>query len=343
MALLTAVPAVSLGLCAQTPDGTPKRLSRLYLVVHALNWLELAPDSPLRQDPRWESWPGRCQTCYEYEQSLRAQYYRLLTTPDEGAAVMFLPSGMKGDPPLIAATERVYGGRCVVTSLDGSREAARAALGDGFVRGLEVDQGRARRFRGGELTEGEIGAWERSKAWACDLRQRLRANGYTFDPATVEVLALGEDWCGCAATYPIHMGRAWGLRQPILRRFDLMNPDCSQALLEASVIEQAIPLPRRVRLYLFRSSEGRWLGQYWEGLHGLYDRPHVALARFAPGTARLVSMAGDPTGNPAGELTIGVGCGGHTPYGAPLVQAEAGASLEDFRQALVSATVRDVP
>jgi hypothetical protein len=255
---------------------------------------------------------------------------------------MFLPSGMKGDPPLIEATEKVYGKRCVVCRLGGSPEADRIALGEQFVRGLAVDRGRAERFRGGELSEGEIGAWERSKAWALDLSQQLAANGYTFDPAEVEVIALGEDWCGCAATYPIHMGHAWGLRRPILRRFDLMNPDCSQLLLKASVIEQAIPLPKKVRLYLFRSAEGRFVGQYWEGMHGLYDKPHVAVVKFAPDTARLVDMAGNPRGELGGELTVSVGCGGHTPYGAPLVQPEAGVSLAAFRKALVSAAIRDV-
>jgi hypothetical protein len=35
-----------------------------------------------------------------------------------------------------------------------------------------------------------------------------------------------------------------------------------------------------------------------------------------------------------------VGCGGHTPYGADLVQAEPGLPLTDFRRTLLAASIR---
>jgi len=41
-------------------------LKRIYLMTHALNWLEFTPDNPLRKNPKWEEWPGRCETCYTY-------------------------------------------------------------------------------------------------------------------------------------------------------------------------------------------------------------------------------------------------------------------------------------
>ena len=344
---LTPLLLVAAGLLAAQAGERPpslelrplKRLPRMYLVVHALNWLEITPDNPLRKTPQWELWPGRCETCYQYEQPLKEKYYRLLSTPDDNAGVFFLPSGMKGDPPLIEQAKQTFGARCVVCRLEGGPEANRKALGDEFARGLEDDRRRAKAVRGTNLSEGEIAAWERSKAWAADLRTQLEANGYTFDPAQVEFIALGEDWCGCAGTYPIHMGRAWGLRQPIERRFDLMNPDCSPLLLGSTVIEPNIPLPGDIRLFIFRSAEGRFLAQYWEGVHGLSDRPHVAKVSFRPGSARRVDLFGQPRGDTGGEITLGVGCGGHTPYGSDLVQAEAGLPLPDFRRALVSAAI----
>ncbi|MBI2301749.1 MAG: hypothetical protein HYU66_22835 [Armatimonadetes bacterium] len=256
--------------------------------------------------------------------------------------MFFLPSGMRGDPPLIEAAQKTFGARCVVCRLGSSPAADREALGAEFVAGIAADRRRAERARGVELSEGEIAAWERSKGWAVDLRSQLEANGYTFDPTRVRIQALGEDWCGCAATYPIHMGRAWGLAEPIQRRFDLINPDCSPLLLKAALVEQNIAMPHGVRLFVFRSAEGRFLAQYWEGLHALYDKPRVAVVRFPPATARLTDVHGRTRDDGVGgELTLGVGCGGHTPYGASLVQSETGVSLPEFRKALVAATIRD--
>ncbi|MBM3475051.1 MAG: hypothetical protein FJX75_17455 [Armatimonadetes bacterium] len=324
-----------------SPAGEPgplKRLSRVYLVVHALNWLEITPDDPRRKTAEWEQWPGRCEICYQYEQPLKEKYYRLLSAPDDDTGVFFLPSGMKGDIPLIEQAKRTFGDRCVVCRPGYDP----TALGEEFARGLEADRRRAEEARGTNLSEGEIAAWERSKAWAADLSAQLAAAGYTFDPARVKVIALGEDWCGCAATYPIHMGRAWGLREPVERRFDLMNPDCSPLLLKCTPVEQNVRMPENIRLFLFRSAEGRLVAQYWEGMHGLFDRPHVARVTFPAASARLIDVFSKPRGDTiGGEVTMSVGCGGHTPYAADLVQAEPGVSLKAFRKALVSAEIRD--
>jgi hypothetical protein len=324
-----------------SPAGTPLRpLSRIYLMTHALNWLELTPDNPLRQTATWEQWAGRCEACYQYEFALKDKYYSLMAIPEPTTAVFCLPSGMKGDPPLIDLAGKTFGDRCVVCRLGSSPQAEREALGAEFVCGLEADRARAEALRGKALSEGEIGAWERSKAWALDLRSQLEARGYTFDPATVEVIAFGEDWSGCAATYPIHMGRAWGLARPVERRFDLINPDCTPVLLTSIPLQQSLPLAENVRLFVFRTAEGRFLGQYWEGLHGLYDVPHRVDVSFPPASARLVDGFGKPRGDElGGQLTLQAGCGGHTPYRADLVMSEPGVPAEVFQAALMAGTV----
>lgn len=325
------------GVAAEPPAPPPLRpLQRIYLMVHALNWLELTPDNPLRQTPRWELWPGRCETCYQYEFGLKDKYYALLSQPEPATGVFVLPSGMKGDPPLIELARKTYGDAVVVNTISDPKE-----LGPEFVRALAEERTRAEAARGA-LAEGEIGAWERSRIWAEDLRRKLAAQGYTFDPATVEIIAFGEDWCGCAGTYPIHLGRAWGLATPIVRRFDLMNPDCSPLLLDCSVVEQNIAMPGDIRLFLFKTSQGRLVAEYFEGMHALWEKPRQVTVTFAGGSARVVDLHGKPVGEEVhGVVAMGVGCGGHTPYAATLVMAEPGVDVAAFRQALTQGVVAE--
>jgi len=215
------------------------------------------------------------------------------------------------------------------------------AFGPEFVRGLEEDRKRAEAARG-TLAAGEIGAWEHAKTWAEDLRRKLNAQGYTFDPAQVVIIAFGEDWCGCAGTYPIHMGRAFGLAQPIVRRFDLMNPDCSPLLLGCSAVEQNLPMPGDIRLFIFKTSQGRLLAEFFEGMHGLWDKPRQVTVSFAAGSARVVDLHGKPVGDAVhGAVVMGVGCGGHTPYSPTLVMAEPDVELAAFRQALTQGVVTE--
>ncbi|PKO22700.1 MAG: hypothetical protein CVU38_08070 [Chloroflexi bacterium HGW-Chloroflexi-1] len=276
---------------------TLTKLSRIYLVVHALNWLEITPEDPRRKTQLWEQWPGRCEICHQYEFGLKEKYYRLLSVPDEAAGVFFLPSGLTGDIPLIELARKTFGNRCAVCAVEGSPERVQQAFGVDFADGLEADWRRVIENRGRwGLSKAEWDVWVHSKAWAIDLDRQLARAGYTYDPATVEFIALGEDWSGCAATYPIHMGRAFGLTKPIERRFDLINPDCSPVLLRATAIEQNLAMPENIRLFIFKSAERRLLAQYWEGMRGPFDKPHVVEVSFPPASVRLIDAFGNPRG-----------------------------------------------
>lgn len=344
LAVILSVLAITMGLIAaqERADMNLKRLDRIYLMIHALNWLEIVPGDPRRQDPHWEQFPGRCDLCYAYEQPLKEKYYALLGKPDEQAAVFIMPSGMQGDPPLIQLAQQTFGDRCLVCPLGYDVTANAAALGEEFAQGLAEDEKRARAIRG-ELPEGDVLAWGRSKSWAVWFTRELRRAGYTFDPQTVEVQALGEDWCGCAATFPIHMSRAFGLKTPIWRRFDLMNPDCSRLLLQATLVEQNLPMPSHIRLLIVRTAEGRLAAQYWEGQCGLWDWPHKVTVKFQRPAARRVGTGGEYfQDQPQQTVEVSVGAGGHTPHAAHLLMAEPDVSLEEFKTALLAGEVSEV-
>ena len=339
---------------ATTP--TPlKLLRKMYLLTHALSWIEITPDDPRRRTKEWEEWPGRCEICHDYEFKLQRKYQRLIRDAKKNEGIFCLSNGMKGNTELIELARKRFGPRCAVCRLDYDRDYNRQVLGANFAKGLEDDRRQAIKNRGPALAEEELAAWELSKAWAIDLNQQLESQGYTYDPTAVEFLAFGEDWCGCAATFPIHMGRAFGLAKPVERRFDLINPDCSRMLLKAKLVEQNLPMPEHIRLFIFKTKNepptwGRYVAQYWEGIHGIIDRPHLVEVDFPPDSVKEINLDGVGVRRALmkgigfgeelyGHIVMSVGCGGHTKIYATSVMAEEHLSLETFRAALLAGKV----
>lgn len=325
----------------------------MYLCVHALSWIDITPDDPRRQTALWEQWPGRCELCHSYEFKLQRRYGRLIRDAKDDEGIFFLPTGMQANTALIESARKHFGARCVVCSVEGSPEDVRRTFGSDFVKGLEADKRQAIGHRGRGLTKQELNVWTHSKAWAMDLDRQLEQQGYTYDRAAVEFMAFGEDWSGCAATYPIYMGRAFGLAMPIERRFDLINPDESPMLLRASLVEQNLPMAGHVRLFIFKTANvpptwGRYVAQYWEGIHGIEDRPHVVKVGFPPDSVKEVNLDGVGIGRARmawetlyGRIAMNVGCGAHTRYCSTVVMTEQGLSLKDFRAALLAGEVSE--
>ncbi len=340
---------------------SPNVLRKIYLCVHALCWLEITPDDLRRQDPWWEEWPGRWELARGLDVQLQRKHQQLIREAREDEGIFFLPTGFDSNNELIELAREHFGPRCVVCRLENDTEHNREVLGVDFVRGIEEDRQQAIKNRGPNLTERELYAWEHSKAWAIDLDKQLAERGYTYDPATVEFIAFGENWVGCVATFPIHMGRAFGLTKPMERRFDLINPDWSPMLTKATPVERGLPMPENIRLFIFKTEEnvgptwGRYVAQYWEGLHGLMDPPHVVTVEFPPDSVTECDLFGWEIGRARGTLgnqygregyyyghmVMNVGCGAHTPHYATLVMAEESLPIEDFRAALLAGKVSE--
>ena len=159
----------------------------------------------------------------------------------------------------------------------------------------------------------------------------------------------GGDWSYCSATYSIQMARAFDLAKPMKRSFDHIDRSCSPMLLRATVVEDGVAMPERIRLYVMRTKDGRYVAQYFEGIHGIMDCPHVVVVDFSPelvdsAAALEVDLWGEPVERRLGidarpgRVVMRVGCGGHTRHEATLVMADT-LSLEDFRSALLAGTV----
>lgn len=326
----------------KTPQGTAnkkcKLLRKIYLSVHALPWIGVGADDPRRRDPAWEQWPGRCETCQALDLELRLRIYQAIRGIQADEGLFILPSaGIPANAEMSAYARRLLGPRAVVCDFDYDRAVFLKALGSDFERGLAEDRRRALRFRAAGVSDAqfdnEMAAWERSKAWALNLRRQLESRGHAFDPATVDLVSWGADWCGCAATYPIQMGRAWGLAKPIERRWDLTIRDCCRRYVEATLVVQNIAMPEHIRLYIFRGANGRYYADYWEGLHCPMEPRHVVTLDFPAGAVRRLGEK-----RAGRRVTVKVGCGGHV-QSATVIEASRHFHLDDFHNVLTRGRV----
>jgi hypothetical protein len=342
------------GVAAEAAAGVPLRsLRKIYLSMHQGCWADCTPSDPRRKTRLWEQFPGRCELAYRLDLRVQERVLRLIRDAKEDEGILIVPNDLNNAPEraMIALAKQKFGRRAVVCDW---RQPA------DFKKGLEEDRREAVRRRGPNWESpqssppgAEFEAWANAKRMAASLRMQLEEQGYTFDPATVEVVSFGDDWMGCAATYPIHIAGAWDLARGVDRRFDLGISDESLLCLKLEPVEQNLPMPENVRLFIFKAPNeppawGRYVAQFWEGKHHVRDLPHLVTVDFPPGTVRVVNTDGleltfslgiHRPYNVGGRIEMGVGCGGHTPYPPTLVRAEEGLSLKDFRAALLAGKV----
>ncbi len=352
-------------------------LRKIWLSVHSLTWLALPPDNRERMDRKWNQFVERIPLAYPLEQRLQRDYQRVIDAAGDDEAIYFLPTHLEAADEIIEYADARLGARSMVSRVEGGAASKERAFGTDFFQGVEKDQREAVRNRGlpdgvltanelrldrasrdaapdlppGGLLQTEIRGWMQAKAWGLDLLAQAESRGLEFDPATVEMEAFGGDWCYCAASYPIQIGRAMGLANPIERRFDLINPAEGPVLLQSEVVEQNIPLADNIRLFIWEYTDShgpRFVAQFWEGIRGITDRTHEAVVDLPADAAQIVNLWGFPetralgvdTPSRHGPLRLSVGSGGHTPIASSIVMTDGRLPLDEFRDALTSAEIR---
>ena len=351
-----------------------KTLRKIYLVVHPLHWVDVPKDDPRRFDSSHADFPNRWELSRKLEFQLQTRYQKLIRDAKDDEGMFFLPTLEKSCGELLVMARKHFGPRLVALEdekgykFDCDMPHTHKLLGPDVSGALKHNLGKDRllatthRGQGWEQPDFqnpkglEWKFWEYAKTHAWYLRINLEKQGYTFDPATVEFEAIGENWSGCAATFPIAMGRAWGLANPVSRRFDLINPDGTLMLLKATLVEQNIPMAGNIRLFIFKTADepptsGRYIAQFWEGIRGVTDRPRVVDVDFPPGSVIEVTNYGVSTGGAIGvrtraygQLRMRAGYGSHFFHPATWAMAlNWKISLEEFRSALVAGKVQELP
>ena len=110
-----------------------------------------------------------------------------------------------------------------------------------------------------------------ARGWAERIKVELAERNLAFDPGSVRAEGWGESFEGCVANYSRYLGRYLGLADPIEVEFEMTVPD-APFLLDAKFLER-IPLPKDLRLYLWRLADGRLAGWYHRAFASIGDDP----------------------------------------------------------------------
>ena len=267
----------------------------------------------------------------EYTAKWRALLTAEGSKPD--TAVCFLTSGPEASATVELARQ-LFGPRCIVDPDDKS-PATKALLADDLTASFN------QRGMISEWTPYEMWTSTNARRWTEGLKVELRRRHLNYDPARLRLVALGQQWGGCLAKYSAFMGRYLGNTRPAEIRPDL-SPYAGYPL--KATFRQSFTLDRHVQLFLFETADGRPMAQFFDGLRGVFEPPHVALVPLASAQVDLISVPPNstqqtqPVANPIATekimVDVGDGC-------RPVLTTVIGKNLtyEAFRAALTNTAI----
>jgi len=312
--LLVLVPPAALG--AEPTAAVRRPVTTLYLFVHCLGGSMSAAE---RADytERWRDLFGR-------------------VGGDPETAICFLSSG-EASLAVAELARKSFGDRCIVDPRDDGPETRNLMLRD-----LQV----AFRDRGmnGEWEPYEMWTSTNARRWSEGLKAELATRGLALDPARARIIACGRAWDGCLAKYSAFMSRYLGLSRAA-EMIPALSPDAGSPL--GGAFRERVPLDRHVMLYLFETADGRPYGQFFDGLRGVAEPPHVAAIDIDRSRVKLMtlnpqgSMRPQPVVNvlASGPLLVDV-ADGCRPVFTTVVGS--GIGYADFKAALVAARIEPV-
>jgi hypothetical protein len=319
MKMTMAVFAVGLLIPAAAADppaaaGTPRPpITKLYLFVHCLGD-GMDPVLTAKYVGRW-----------------RELFAREAANPAN--AICMLSSGT-ASLSVAEEAKRAFGDRCFIDPRDDSVDTRML-----IVRDLQHAFGQ--RGMNGEWTPYEMWTATNARRWSEGLKVDFRSRGLTYDPATLRVVACGRAWGGCLAKYPPFMSRYLGLEHGAEILAEL-SPHAGFPV--AAEFRECIALDRHVLLFLFVTADGRPMAQFFDGLRGVAEPPHVATIPLDASRAQLLSVTPNVTqavqrvANPleSGGLMVDVcdGC-------RPVLTTVLGKQIDyaAFRAAVAKATI----
>ncbi|MEA3364025.1 MAG: twin-arginine translocation signal domain-containing protein [Candidatus Hydrogenedentes bacterium] len=286
---------------------------------------------------------------YSYRQLLRPapeiweRLYDVLARrgAEKSTAVVIFQSS-RGDKPLVKTAREHFGDRCFVDPNDGS-EATLAALAH--------DQNRAFSGRGnhGEWNIYEIWSSNNARRWTEGFRQDLAKRGYAYTPEALTMETFGS-WSGCHHKYSNFFPTYLGMTKPAYIHGEMQYCTLKGMPMDVGEFVGEHVLDRGVVLTLFRRTDGCPMAQFWDGLRPVWDRPHMATVRIAPGSVELFNFSPNSFIKPAGEarkLSDGfiadVGDGCRPEYTTVIGDSPKDADFETFCEAMKDAVIEPIP
>lgn len=297
-----------------------RELKRIYLFIHApahLPYRELMRPNP----PVEENW-----------RKLVAEKGQ-----DEESGICII-QGSAGDPELVTLAEEHFGERCVVDPCDEGPETM-----------LLIAQDLEMTFR-------ERGAYEQwlpyemwsscnARKWVEGLKKELESRGYSYDPEDVQVESFGN-WTGCYHKYSMFMGRYLGLSRPVKKHPEPELSSLEEVPMKVSRFVEDIPLDHHVQLFVFEREDGRPMAQFFDGLRGIWEKPHIARVKVDPKGLELFTFSPNAFVKVRGASKIledgfiaDVGDGCHPAFTTVVGKDK---ELDEFRAALAEAEIFDL-
>lgn len=116
----------------------------------------------------------------------------------------------------------------------------------------------------------------------------MRSRGFNYDPECLRLVSCGQQWGGCLTKYSMFMAKYLGLMATPDLRAEL-SPDAGFPL--RAVFRERIEMARHVYLFLFTMPDGRPMGQYVDGLRGVWEPPHTAAVRLDADKVEIINSS----------------------------------------------------
>lgn len=293
------------------------RIETLYLFVHPLH--VLGPEA------------DRCMALW------RKLLEKECSNPR--SAVCIISDGHPDTAPLAELANRLFDVRCLDDPRDESEETKIQVSDD-------LDRMFAQRGWNDQWIPYEFWSSRNVRRNAEGIRKAMRCQGLEYDPATLRLVACGQQWGGCMAKYPMFISRYLDLAQTPEVRGDL----CPEAgYPHRAEFRECIELDRHVHLFLFTTPTGQPMAQLTEGKRAIWEHPSVAILP-AEAAASIRASVSSPNANVDAnndamrrradgtlEIDVADGC---RPVNATLFGHEI--SYETFREIMKSAQIRAI-
>ena len=256
---------------------------------------------------------------------------------DDATALCLLTNEAPGIDRLTGLAEDCFGERCFVDPSDDGEQTMQLIAAD-LMRTMQERGSRT------QWLPYEIWTSSNARMWAEGLRHQMRERGYSYQDGRLSLRAFGQQWQGCLTKYALFFGKYSGIGRPAE-----VLPDLSPGAgfpLQATWKESHL-CAHDVWLHLFETEDGRPMGQYTDGLRGVWETPHQATVLLPSADVELISwspnafiQAGGAAANRPESVVMDVGDGCHGDF-STLVGTRV--ALPQFRAAMLHALIEDRP
>jgi hypothetical protein len=254
----------------------------------------------------------------------------------ENNVLCLLSNSAEHMPELTDMGKKYFGERCIVDPYDNS-DNTKVIIADDLIRTLQE------RGNKDDWTVYEIWTSNNARRWAEGLKRGLDKLGFANARKNMNMVTCGQQWTGCLTKYSCFMAKYMGRTEPPDQRAEL-SPEAGFPI-KAEFLER-ISMDRNVYLFLFRTSDGRPMAQYIDGMRGVWEPPHIATVELDQ--TRVESLTTSPNAymktQGAASIThntfiadVGDGC-----HPAVTTLISNGLEYEEFRESLANAIITPV-